>query len=57
MFTITRMKVTVSRNERTRLTPSGAPSPGSINISWERNQHHIDPTGSLNEAEICFWKL
>src|SRR6202011_1510301 len=36
IFTITRMKVTGSLNVRTRLTPSGARSLGSINTSWER---------------------
>jgi hypothetical protein len=27
-------------NARTKLTPSGAPSRGSINISWEQAPHH-----------------
>ena len=46
MFTITQMKVTASSNARTRLTRSGAPLPGSINISWERPKHHrTNPLG------------
>ena len=37
---------------KTRSTPSAAPSPGSINISWERPQHHrTERLGK--DLEIC----